>query len=488
VTLYSRDFVVLTPVRIMGRLQRLELENFKSYFGKQVVGPFDNFTCIIGPNGAGKSNMMDAISFVLGVQSKHLRSSHLKELVFRKDADSAPARKASVKLVYELSKDEIKDHAAGSEISFCRTISAAGVSSYRLDNKDVTYEKYEDTLQKIGVLVKARNFLVFQGDVEAIASKSPQDLTKLLEQISGSDQFIAEYDDLLRRKAEAEENTIFSMQKKKMYSTQCREVKGQKDEAEYYQDKKEELSNLRTEYVLWQIWCVKSEIEGKQDLADELREQLEVVRSNELELEAAMEEEKVEFAKASKKAAAAEKDVATASKQLDAATPKLAEVRAKLKSLQKRVMEQHKNKGKVQQDLDQQQETIRGLQGDIADLNVAAEDLKDRLEAAAESGLKMDASSLQEYSRLREEVSARIAAQRADELTLDLGLKSKQELMKRLQAQSEAHDAEDEACDKVISECVAREAALLEAVSACAAETATLMTTRENIGALLVYL
>lgn len=38
----------------MGRLIKLELENFKSYSGKQVIGPFDQFTSIIGPNGSGK--------------------------------------------------------------------------------------------------------------------------------------------------------------------------------------------------------------------------------------------------------------------------------------------------------------------------------------------------------------------------------------------------------------------------------------------------
>jgi structural maintenance of chromosome 1 len=42
-----------------------------------------SFTCIIGPNGAGKSNMMDAISFVLGVKSAQLRSTQLKDLVYR---------------------------------------------------------------------------------------------------------------------------------------------------------------------------------------------------------------------------------------------------------------------------------------------------------------------------------------------------------------------------------------------------------------------
>ncbi len=36
------------------QLSRLEVENFKSYAGLHVLGPFTSpFTCIIGPNGAG---------------------------------------------------------------------------------------------------------------------------------------------------------------------------------------------------------------------------------------------------------------------------------------------------------------------------------------------------------------------------------------------------------------------------------------------------
>jgi structural maintenance of chromosome 1 len=81
-------------------LVRIELCDFKSYRcvkcytyptqlnllvdrGHQIIGPFRNFTSIIGPNGAGKSNLMDAISFVLGVKSAQLRSSQLRDLVYR---------------------------------------------------------------------------------------------------------------------------------------------------------------------------------------------------------------------------------------------------------------------------------------------------------------------------------------------------------------------------------------------------------------------
>lgn len=37
----------------MGRLELLLVENFKSWRGRQVIGPFRKFTCIIGPNGSG---------------------------------------------------------------------------------------------------------------------------------------------------------------------------------------------------------------------------------------------------------------------------------------------------------------------------------------------------------------------------------------------------------------------------------------------------
>ena len=43
-------------------------------------------------------------------------------------------------------------------------------------------------LKDIGILVKARNFLVFQGDVEGVVNKSPKDLTAMFEIISGSSE------------------------------------------------------------------------------------------------------------------------------------------------------------------------------------------------------------------------------------------------------------------------------------------------------------
>lgn len=38
----------------MGYLKQIDVENFKSWKGKQTIGPFKRFTCIIGTNGSGK--------------------------------------------------------------------------------------------------------------------------------------------------------------------------------------------------------------------------------------------------------------------------------------------------------------------------------------------------------------------------------------------------------------------------------------------------
>ena len=67
---------------VKGRVLRLEVENFKSYRGHAVIGPFKQFTTVIGPNGSGKSNLMDAISFVLGIRTGQLRGSNLRELLY----------------------------------------------------------------------------------------------------------------------------------------------------------------------------------------------------------------------------------------------------------------------------------------------------------------------------------------------------------------------------------------------------------------------
>ena len=52
------------------KIKEIILEGFKSYGNRTLLERFDpEFTAITGLNGSGKSNVLDAICFVLGLQS-----------------------------------------------------------------------------------------------------------------------------------------------------------------------------------------------------------------------------------------------------------------------------------------------------------------------------------------------------------------------------------------------------------------------------------
>jgi chromosome segregation ATPase len=52
------------------KIKEIILEGFKSYGNRTVLDKLDpEFTSITGLNGSGKSNILDAICFILGLQS-----------------------------------------------------------------------------------------------------------------------------------------------------------------------------------------------------------------------------------------------------------------------------------------------------------------------------------------------------------------------------------------------------------------------------------
>ncbi|EOD19993.1 hypothetical protein EMIHUDRAFT_102015 [Emiliania huxleyi CCMP1516] len=160
------------------------------------------------PPRAGKSNLMDMIAFTVGLSSSDLRGKTLKDLVYRNSPDEdISERGASVSLVVTCD---------GAETRFTRSITPAGVGKYSVNGKTVSAQAYDEKLKTFGVLSKAHNgFLVFQGYVSELAQKSAKELSKLFEQISGSEELTEEYDALAAEKKRAEEEQIFNQQKKK---------------------------------------------------------------------------------------------------------------------------------------------------------------------------------------------------------------------------------------------------------------------------------
>lgn len=335
-----------------GKIHRLELENFKSYKGLQIIGPFSDFTAIIGPNGAGKSNLMDAISFVLGVRTGQLRGGQLKDLIYAYDdkEKEQKGRRAFVRLVYQLGNE--------SELQFTRTITSSGGSEYRIDGRVVNWDEYNAKLRSLGILVKARNFLVFQGDVESIASKNPKELTALLEQISGSDELKREYEVLEDEKGKAEEKSALVYQKKRTVVLERKQKKEQKEEAERHLRLQDQLKSLKKEHFLWQLFNIEKDItKASKDLEAEKRSREEVMRELE-HFEDQKRGKRKELAKYLKEIAQCEKKIAERNNRLDKSQPELlklneemSRINSKIKSSKKELERKREERRKHANDL-----------------------------------------------------------------------------------------------------------------------------------------
>src|SRR3954468_3537420 len=81
------------------RLQRLEINGFKSFSDRSELAFDDGVTAIVGPNGCGKSNVADAITWVMGEQSaKSLRGERMEDVLFNGSDARKPTASAEVRL------------------------------------------------------------------------------------------------------------------------------------------------------------------------------------------------------------------------------------------------------------------------------------------------------------------------------------------------------------------------------------------------------
>ncbi|MEO8257795.1 MAG: chromosome segregation protein SMC [Acidobacteriota bacterium] len=81
------------------RLERLEINGFKSFSDRSELAFDKGVTAIVGPNGCGKSNVADAITWVMGEQSaKSMRGERMEDVIFNGSDARKPTATAEVRL------------------------------------------------------------------------------------------------------------------------------------------------------------------------------------------------------------------------------------------------------------------------------------------------------------------------------------------------------------------------------------------------------
>ncbi|QDS71198.1 hypothetical protein FKW77_010262 [Venturia effusa] len=452
----------------MGKLIRLELFNFKSYKGHHVL-PFGDsyFTSIIGPNGSGKSNSMDAISFVLGIKSSHLRSTNVRDLVYRgrvlksaainDDGDAVEAAETNgngengaeeeadtqtstqrndpttawVMAVYE-------DDAQG-EQHWKRSITSGGQTEYRLNNRVVSHKQYNDALEAEQIIVKARNFLVFQSEVEAIASQSSKDLTRLIEEISGSLEFKKDYDRLKLESEKANEEQSFKLQQRRAMNSEINQYKEQKREAENFERKAAERDQAIVTHVLWKLFHFQKVIDESSEEITKHQEDLKEFRRAQEKFERKLEEAKKEQAKVAQNVSKVERNIKNKEKEIEQKENSLVPIDEKLTISKDSASKYQARVDALIKERDHQSQNVEKLKKDLAGVEKAQSRWEKEWQSTQEQqGRQLSEKDLQEYNKLRGEVGKRSAADQIKVDNLTRQLKTDEETTNSLKTKVES--------------------------------------------------
>ena len=206
------------------RLQRLEINGFKSFSDRSELAFDKGVTAIVGPNGCGKSNVADAITWVMGEQSaKSLRGDRMEDVIFNGSDARKPTATAEVRLRFsgflktvtgpalpgsngharaghdgngnghhhhdESEVDEIIQSVAR-EIEVTRRLYRSGESEYLIDGQTCRLRDIHDLLMDTGLGAKAYA-IIEQGKIGMILSSRPTDRRQLIEEAAGVTKYRA---------------------------------------------------------------------------------------------------------------------------------------------------------------------------------------------------------------------------------------------------------------------------------------------------------
>jgi chromosome segregation protein len=132
------------------KLTKVELSGFKSFADTVTLTFEEGVTAIVGPNGCGKSNVSDAVRWVLGEQSARLlRGGKMEDVIFQGSAARRPVNVTEVSLFLDNSDGDLP--IAYREVVVTRRLSRSGQSDYLLNGSPVRLRDIQDLLRGTGL-------------------------------------------------------------------------------------------------------------------------------------------------------------------------------------------------------------------------------------------------------------------------------------------------------------------------------------------------
>ncbi|EOB14531.1 Structural maintenance of chromosomes protein 2 [Nosema bombycis CQ1] len=173
------------------------LDGFKCYENPTVLRNLDkSYNAITGLNGSGKSNIIDAIVFTLGLESKKLlRANTMKDLINTHRQD------CKVTLILS-NKDKSKSppgYKDYNEIIISRSLDSQGKSKFSINNHICTSSTISKFSSSIGIHSEKNSpFIVMQGHITKVLNMKSKEIGTLIEETAGTRSYTKEKEKALQ--------------------------------------------------------------------------------------------------------------------------------------------------------------------------------------------------------------------------------------------------------------------------------------------------
>ena len=427
-------------------LKALEIQGFKSFPEKTVLNFGEDITAIVGPNGSGKSNISDAIRWVMGEQSaKGLRGAKMEDVIFGGTAKRSQVGFAQVTLVID-NTEHIFPTMEETEVSVTRRYYRSGESEYYINRQSVRLRDVAELFMDTGMGREGYS-IIGQGKIDEILSAKSGERREIFEEAAGISKFRHRKEDAERKLERTEENLVRINDKIAELELQVEPLREQAEKAKKYLVLRDELRLL--EISVWlenlddlkaaarklesDFQAAQAERDGARAALDALYAESEAygdrMREKDMEIESVRAEASELDGRAKEKESALavlESTVTHHQENIDRAEAELAD--------------QASRSGGLVRQAEEQEDQVRALEAQIAELNEALNALLEKAQAAAaQAG---GAQSQAEALRGREAVAIAAAADaRAEEAA---AAAESEQLRQRLETVEQDHTAAQE--------------------------------------------
>ncbi|KAF9487486.1 RecF/RecN/SMC protein [Pleurotus eryngii] len=272
-------------------IHKLALVNFKSYAGRQVIGPFHkSFSAIVGPNGSGKSNTIDALLFVFGYRATKMRQGKLSELIHN-SAMYPDLDECSVEIYFreiiDLPGPEDFEVVPDSQLVVARHAYKNNGSKYTINGKSSSYTEVQTLLKGRGIDLDHKRFLILQGEVESIAQMKPKGtehddgLLEYLEDIIGTSKYKEPIEQALVEVERLQEERGEKLNRLRIVEKERNALEGKRQEAMNYLRLHNEHVRAQSRLLQWYLWkCLDGDEELRKSIAKLKADLAELVERN----------------------------------------------------------------------------------------------------------------------------------------------------------------------------------------------------------------